>query len=78
MKFIHAKMTFIYGHIHPCMWIKIILNFKFQAHASRSCTSHPQEAIDFELQDLQSRKKGWKKCLPFWLIRADLLGFSLL
>jgi len=32
MKLIHAKMTFIYGHIHRCRWIKITLNFKFQAH----------------------------------------------
>jgi hypothetical protein len=37
MKFIYAKMTFIhmksfiYGHIHPCKWIKIILSFKLQA-----------------------------------------------
>jgi hypothetical protein len=50
MKFIHAKMrfihmkSFIYGHSHPCRWIKITLNFKFaklQVQASRSCTSHP-------------------------------------
>jgi len=41
MKFIHAKMTFIhmtsliYGHIHPCRWIKITLNFKFQAISTK-------------------------------------------
>jgi hypothetical protein len=27
--FIHMK-SFIYGHIPPCRWIKITLNFKFQ------------------------------------------------
>ncbi len=47
MKFIHASMTFIhmksfiYGHIHPCRWIKITSCFKLQAHALGSCTSHP-------------------------------------
>jgi len=41
MKFIHAKMTFvhmkslIYGHIHPCRWIKITLSFKLQAQNSK-------------------------------------------
>jgi len=41
MKFIHAKMTFvhmkslIYGHIHPCRWIKITLSFKLQAQSSK-------------------------------------------
>jgi hypothetical protein len=41
MKFIHAKMTFvriksfIYGHIHPCRWIKITSSFKLQAQNSK-------------------------------------------
>jgi hypothetical protein len=30
MTFIHIKL-FIYGHIHPYMWIKITLNIKLQA-----------------------------------------------
>jgi hypothetical protein len=30
LTFIHMK-SFIYGHIHQCRWIKITLNFKFQA-----------------------------------------------
>ncbi len=48
MKFIPTKMTFIhmksfiYGHIHPCMWIKITLSFKLEAQALCSCTSHHQ------------------------------------
>ncbi len=39
MKFIHENGTFIhmksfiYGHIHPYRWIKITLNFKFQAQS---------------------------------------------
>jgi hypothetical protein len=39
MKFIHAKMifiyvkSFVYGHIHPCKWIKITLSFKFQTQS---------------------------------------------
>jgi hypothetical protein len=40
MKFIHMN-SFIYGHIHPCRWIKITLNFNLQVHALCSCTSHP-------------------------------------
>jgi hypothetical protein len=41
MKFIHAKNDIhLHGHIHPCKWIKITLNFKFQSQASHSCTSH--------------------------------------
>ncbi len=52
-----AKMTLIYGHIHPCKWIKITLNFKFQAQASCSCTSHPQEAIDVMEKDITTLKK---------------------
>jgi len=35
MAFIHIK-SFIYGHIHPRKWIKITLNFKFQAQSSSS------------------------------------------
>jgi hypothetical protein len=35
--------SFIYGHIHPYKQIKITLNFKFQAQASSSCTSHPHQ-----------------------------------
>ncbi len=40
MKFIHAKKiidmkSFIYEHIHPCKWIKIILNFIFQTQSSK-------------------------------------------
>ncbi len=41
MKFIHAKITFvriksfIYGHIHPCRWIKITLSFKLQVQNSK-------------------------------------------
>jgi hypothetical protein len=41
MKFIHTKMAFIYmkslfyGHIHPCRWIKIKLNFKLQIQSSK-------------------------------------------
>jgi hypothetical protein len=27
--------SFIYGHIHPCRWIKITLNFKLQAQSSK-------------------------------------------
>jgi hypothetical protein len=34
MKFIHMK-SFIYGHIHPCKWIKITLSFKLQAESSK-------------------------------------------
>jgi len=30
--FIHIK-SFIYGHIHPCRWIKITLSFKLQAQS---------------------------------------------
>jgi hypothetical protein len=37
MKSIRAKITFIYGHIHPCRWIKITLSFKLQTPSS-SCT----------------------------------------
>ncbi len=33
MKFIHVKMTFIYGHIHPCRWIKIILTLSYKLKA---------------------------------------------
>jgi hypothetical protein len=33
MKFIRMN-SFIYGHIHPCRWIKIILSFKLQAQSS--------------------------------------------
>jgi len=40
MIFTHMK-SFIYGHIHPCMWIKIILSFKLQTQALGSSTSHP-------------------------------------
>jgi len=29
-----------YEIIHPCRWIKITLNFKFQAQASCSCRNH--------------------------------------
>jgi hypothetical protein len=42
MKFIHAKMTFIYmksliyKHIHPCRWIKITLNFNYKLKALSS------------------------------------------
>jgi hypothetical protein len=27
--------SFIYGHIHPCRWIKITLDSKFQAESSK-------------------------------------------
>jgi len=27
--------SFIYEHIHPCKWIKIILNFIFQTQSSK-------------------------------------------
>jgi hypothetical protein len=27
--------SIIYGHIHPCWWIKISLNLKFQAQSSK-------------------------------------------
>jgi hypothetical protein len=35
MKFIHTKMTFIYGHIHPRKWVKITLSFKLQVQNSK-------------------------------------------
>jgi hypothetical protein len=50
MKFIHAKMTFIhmksfiYGHIHPCKWIKITLSFKAQSFKPRLYT-HAQTIL---------------------------------
>jgi hypothetical protein len=34
MTFIHMK-SFIYGHIHPCRWIKITLSFKLQIQSSK-------------------------------------------
>ncbi len=34
MSFIHMK-SFVYGHIHTCRWIKIILIFKFQVQSSK-------------------------------------------
>jgi len=46
-KIIHAKMTFIhmksfvYGHIHPCRWIEITLNFKFRLYV------HAQTILNF-------------------------------
>jgi hypothetical protein len=27
--------SFIYEHTHPCRWVKIILNFKFQTQSSK-------------------------------------------
>jgi hypothetical protein len=27
--------SFIYGHIHPCRWIKITLSFKLQVQSSK-------------------------------------------
>jgi hypothetical protein len=36
--------------VHPCRWIKIILNFKFQVQASRSWTSHPPSKGKVTLQ----------------------------
>ncbi len=27
--------SFIYGHIHPCRWIKMTLSFKFEAQSSK-------------------------------------------
>jgi hypothetical protein len=45
MTFIHMK-SFIYGHIHPCRWIKITLNFKFQAKSSElSLHTHAQAIL---------------------------------
>jgi len=32
MKFIYMK-SFIYGHIHPCKWIKITSSFKLRAQS---------------------------------------------
>jgi hypothetical protein len=32
MIFIHVK-SFVYGHIHPCRWIKITCSFKFQTQS---------------------------------------------
>jgi hypothetical protein len=32
---IHPYEIIIYGHIYPCRWIKITLNFKFQAQSSK-------------------------------------------
>jgi len=60
MTFMHMK-SFIYEHIHPCKWIKITLNFKFQAKSSRSCTSQPllwntYWFIKFDLL------KPWREC----------------
>ncbi len=75
MKFIHAKMTFvhmksfIYGHIHPCRWIKITLNFKFsklQAQASHSCTSHLLACNNIIfVNDIYLFHKEFIKGLPF-------------
>ncbi len=28
-------MKFIYGHVHPCRWIKFTLNFKFQTQTTK-------------------------------------------
>jgi hypothetical protein len=37
---IHPYELFIYGHIHPCRWIKITLSFKLQVQTLCSCTNH--------------------------------------
>jgi hypothetical protein len=29
---IHPYEIIIYGHIHPCVWIKMKLSFKLQGH----------------------------------------------
>jgi hypothetical protein len=48
MKFIHMK-SFIYEHIHPCSWIKITLNSKFQAQSSKlKLHAHAQANLFFE------------------------------
>ncbi len=39
MIFIHMK-SFVYRHIHPCKWIQITLNFKFQAPSSGFTLMH--------------------------------------
>jgi hypothetical protein len=37
---IHPYELFIYGHIHPCRWIKMKLSFKLQVQTLCSCTNH--------------------------------------
>jgi hypothetical protein len=57
MKFIHMK-SFIYGHIHPCRWIKIILSFKLQVQNSKlKLYTHTQAILGLHLwnQDVSSK-----------------------
>jgi hypothetical protein len=37
--------SFIYGHIHPCWWIKITLSFKLQAQNSKLKLYTHEQAI---------------------------------
>ncbi len=53
-KFIHMK-SFIYGHIHPCRWIKIIINFKLQIQSSKLRFYAHAQAI-FNLAQLSRSK----------------------
>jgi hypothetical protein len=46
MTFIHMK-SFSYGHIHPCKWVKITLNFKLQAQSSKlKLKAHAQAILN--------------------------------
>jgi hypothetical protein len=39
--------SFMYGHIHPCRWIKITLSFKFQIQSSNfKFNTHAQAILD--------------------------------
>jgi hypothetical protein len=58
MTFIHVK-PFIYGHIRPCKWIKIALNFKFQAQSSKLKLHVHAQAI------LYVKKGRYETCLNF-------------
>ncbi len=51
MKFIHMK-SFIYGHIHPCGWIKITLSFKLQAPSLGFGFTHKPSSICLVLREI--------------------------
>jgi hypothetical protein len=50
MKFIHMN-SFIYRHIHPYRWIKITLNFKFQAQNFKLRLHAHAQAILMHVRD---------------------------
>jgi hypothetical protein len=52
--------SFIYGHIHPCRWIKITLYFKFQAQSAKLRLYAHAQAI-FVYKDVENVPK--EKCI---------------